>query len=244
MENDEKIGTESQGGLSKWIDAADAARETAGGEARPSGENAGDGGAPGGSDEKAGQGPEHLGGAKRPEGLDLRVSAGPLFAAVLLGLCELIFIGVSANYLSMRSVGIALLFMAQGVFMAALSVAALSWGVMKIKHGKEAALLGCVKAGISLGVCAAVAVCALAGIFAFAGMGPDRLAQKFYFETGAWQAVANYIGIFAGIMLLYATAGAIAGAAAKLLLAAGRKKISEAVAYLHSKPEPETEIAG
>jgi hypothetical protein len=173
-------------------------------------------------------------------GIDLRVSANPLAAAVLLGLFELIFIGASANYLSMRSAGIAVLFIAQGLLMAALSVAALSWGVVKARHGNETSLSGCVMAGVSLGVCAAVAVCALAGIFALAGMGPDQLARELHAGSGFWQSATAYAGVFAGIMTIYAVAGAVAGAIAHLSMIAGRKRLDEAVAYLNSKPKNES----
>ena len=169
-------------------------------------------------------------------GVDLRVSAGPLCATVLLGLCELIFLGAVANYLSMHNAGIALFFISQGILMVAMSVAALAWGVVKNGGVEASAILECAKAGATLGICAAIAVCALAGIFAFAGMGPDRLAQN-YPGTGIWQAAITYVGIFAEILLLYAVAGAAAGAAAKLFLSFGMRKIGEAAAYINSGPE-------
>ena len=172
-------------------------------------------------------------------GVDLRVSAGPLCATVLLGLCELIFLGAVANYLSMHNAGIALFFISQGILMVAMSVAALAWGVVKKGGVETSAILECAKAGVSLGICAAIAVCALAGIFALAGMGPDRLAQNIKLETGIWQAAITYVGIFAEILLLYAAAGAAAGAGAKLFLSFGRGKLGEAASYLNSGPESE-----
>ena len=155
---------------------------------------------------------------KPPGGLDLGLQLHPLIATVLLGLCELIFIGASANYLSMQSIGVGILFFSISFLIAAASVAILAWGVLKRLRNGRGNSAECIKAGITLGICASVAVCALAGLFSIVGMGPDRLNQKFSEEMDEWQTVALYLEMFVVISAVYFFAGASAGVLARLIV--------------------------
>lgn len=165
-----------------------------------------------------------------------------ILALVLLGLCEIVAIDVSANFIVIHSLAGNGIFLAVSGLIAFFSAAVICWAVLKAMEPGCAHADEGMRNGAVVGAISAIFICAFMLAMGFAGAGLEKLMQA---ETFSQQEkIGTYALSCAVIMLAYTLEGAILGA---LVYVASEKfiKKEKQVIHLNAAPvhEPKNEPA-